>query len=567
MKKVFLVFASWMFLTQVTSAQNPNGGPVPTKNGKGIDNASRNVITQFEPKLIPSSKLLIDPIVPKTENPRINYKIETPEYHWITTKIARPVQPERLRDRSSDTVYQSNYIRLGGGNYGHMLGELYLANKAATDYSYNISLQHLNANPANSIREFSTSRILAQGAKYFRNSSLDTRIFYNRYQNNFFAKDSAFNGDILTLGKIAQNYGLGIGYNFLSQGKMPSFNADLIYNGFQNNFNQQEMDITATGHLRKRFKEAELGLHVGSTYLTQIQRAGIRNLDSTAQYNQLFTDIRPTLSFGHKATGLKVIVSANSTLWSSELDTIKNSKFYVAPYLNVSKELSGLKMQLYGVIDGGLQKNTYRQFQQIVPFTHDSIEIRNSFEQINVYGGIQGKLNEQIYLSLDFGFNSVSDMPLVVTNNDSLNSLRIIYDDVNSTYVKTNIQYSLGDKLKIQAKLKLADYSPTNEAQAWHLPSFSYSSRLNYSLGNSIEITAGFDGVGNRFNRIADGSKFKTVKVPGYFDLFGRADYRVLGKGRIWIQASNILSGQYQQWYGYRNYGLTIMGGLSIALF
>jgi hypothetical protein len=281
----------------------------------------------------------------------------------------------------------------------------------------------------------------------------------------------------------------------------------------------------------------------------------------------LFTDIKPSLSFGHKATGLKVIVSANSTYWNSELDTVKSSKFYVAPYLNVSKELSGLKMRLYGVIDGGLQKNTFRQFQQLVPFTHDSIEIRNSFEQINVYGGIQGKLNEQIYFSLDFGFNSVSDMPLVVTNNDSLNSLRIIYDDVNSTYVKTNIQYSLGDKLKIQAKIKLADYSPTSEAQAWHLPSLSYSSRLTYSLGNAIEITAGFDGVGNRFNRIADGSSFKTVKVPGYFDLFGRADYRVLGKGRIWIQASNILSGQYQQWYGYRNYGLTIMGGLSIALF
>jgi hypothetical protein len=330
---------------------------------------------------------------------------------------------------------------------------------------------------------------------------------------------------------------------------------------------QREMDVTATGNLRKRFKEAELGLFVGGTYLSQNQRVGIRAIDSTAEYNQIFTDIRPTLSFGHKATGLKVIVSANSTYWTSQLDTIKDSKFYVAPYLNVSKDLNGLKMKLYGVIDGGLQKNTFRHFQQLVPFTHDSIEIRNSFEQINVYGGIQGKLNEQVYFNLDFGFNSVSDMPLVVSNGDSLNSLKIIYDDVNSTYVKTNIQYSMGDKLKIQARIRLADYSPTSQSQAWHLPSFSYSSRLTYSLGNSIELTAGFDGVGNRFNRISDGSSFKTVKVPGYFDLFGRADYRVLGKGRIWIQASNILSGQYQQWYGYKNYGLTVMGGLTIALF
>ncbi len=567
MKKASLVFVVGILSAQIILAQPNISDPSAPKNGKGIDNSSRNIVTQFEPKLIPSSKLLIDPLVPKSENPKINYKIETPEYHWVTSKIARPVQPERLRDRNSDTVYQSNYIRMGGGNYGHLLGELYLANKAASDYSYNLSVQHLNANPANSIREFSTSKILAQGAKYFRNSSLDTRVFYNRLQNNYFAKDSAFNGDILTLGKISQHYGLGIGYNYLSQGKMPSISTDITYHGFQNNLAQREMDINASGNIRKRFKEAELGLFLGGTYLSQSQRAGLKILDSSAEFNQFFADIRPTLSFGHKATGLKVIVSANSTYWSSQLDTIQNSKFYVAPYLNVSKELSGLKLKLYGVIDGGLQKNTFRQFQQWVPYTHDSIEMRNSFEQINVYGGIQGKLNEQLHFNLDFGFNSVSDLPLVVTNSDSLNSLRIIYDDVNSTYVKTNIQYSLGDKLKIQGKIRLADYSPTAQAQAWHLPSFCYSSRITYSLGKTVELTTGFDGVGNRFNRIGESNSFKTIKVPGYFDLFARADYRVLGKGRIWIQASNILSSQYQQWYGYRNYGLTVMGGLSIALF
>ena len=567
MKKAILVFVVGILSAQIILAQPNINDPSAPRNSKGIDNSSRNIVTQFEPKLIPSTKLLIDPLVPKSDNPKINYKIETPEYHWVTSKIARPVQPERLRDRNSDTVYQSNYIRLGGGNYGHLLGELYLANKAASDYSYNLSVQHLNANPANSIREFSTSKILAQGAKYFRNSSLDSRVFYDRLQNNYFAKDSAFSGDILTLGKISQHYGIGIGYNYLSQGKMPSFTSDLAFHGFQNNLAQREMDVSASGNLRKRFKEAELGLFLGGTYLSQIQRTGLKILDSTAEYNQFFADIRPTLSFGHKATGLKVVVSANSTYWSSQLDTIQNSKFYIAPYLNVSKELSGLKLKLYGVVDGGLQKNTFRQFQQWVPFTHDSIEMRNSFEQINVYGGIQGKLNEQLHFNLDFGFNSVSDMPLVVTNSDSINSLRIIYDDINSTYVKTNIQYSLGDKLKIQGKIRLADFSPTAQAQAWHLPSFGYSSRFIYSLGKTIELTAGFDGVGNRFNRMVESNSFKTVKVPGYFDLFARADYRVLGKGRIWIQASNILSSQYQQWYGYRNYGLTVMGGLSIALF
>jgi len=89
---------------------------------RGIDNSSRQVTTKFEPKLIPSSKLVLDPIIPRSENPKINVKFETPEFAWNTRKIIRPVQPEKLKDKNSDSVYLSNYARIGGGNYGHMLG-------------------------------------------------------------------------------------------------------------------------------------------------------------------------------------------------------------------------------------------------------------------------------------------------------------------------------------------------------------------------------------------------------------------------------------------------------------
>ena len=77
---------------------------------RGIDNSSRQVTTKFEPKLIPSSKLVLDPIIPRSENPKINVKFETPEFAWNTRKIIRPVQPEKLKDKNSDSVYLSNKV-------------------------------------------------------------------------------------------------------------------------------------------------------------------------------------------------------------------------------------------------------------------------------------------------------------------------------------------------------------------------------------------------------------------------------------------------------------------------
>ena len=50
-------------------------------------------------------------------------------------------------------------------------------------------------------------------------------------------------------------------------------------------------------------------------------------------------------------------------------------------------------------------------------------------------------------------------------------------------------------------------------------------------------------------------------------DVFARIDYRFIGKGRIWIQGSNLLNQKYQYWNGYQVWGTTIMGGISLGLF
>ena len=161
--KSAIVLGAILGLASTLSAQPGRGG---------IDNSSKQVTTKFEPKLMPASKLLLDPIVPRSENPKLNVKFETPEFAWNTRKITRPVQPEKLKDRVSDSVYLSNYARIGGGNFGHALGELYISSKPSANYSYNFSGLHLSANPANSFREFSTNKFQLQGAKYYQSSGL-----------------------------------------------------------------------------------------------------------------------------------------------------------------------------------------------------------------------------------------------------------------------------------------------------------------------------------------------------------------------------------------------------------
>ncbi|MEY2937844.1 MAG: hypothetical protein RL062_433 [Bacteroidota bacterium] len=550
---------------------------------RGIDNSSRQVTTKFEPKLIPSSKLVLDPIVPRSENPKINVKFETPEFAWNTRKIIRPVQPEKLKDKSSDSVYLSNYARIGGGNYGHILGEVYLSSKANPNYSYNFSGIHLNANPANSIREFSTNKFQLQGAKYFQNSGLETKIFYNIDKINFFAKDSAYdNPTIINSGKISNHFGLGVDYDLIAGGKRPSIHTGIAAQAFNTgSFGQKEMDFSGYLNASHRIKNVTWGADLSTTYLDMQQKPDTNKFNGLSTNKQLFIDALPYVKFNHQPTKLDVKFGVLLTNWTQTIDTQKTtSKFYVNPYLEVEKTLTGLNLKLYGGIDGGLKKNSFRRMNSYMPFTGDSVSIKNTYEQFNGYLGIKGKITENAEFALDFGGNSSSNFALVVSRADSMNvagkkksmmdslgTLQFIYADVNSVYFRSMVKYKVGEQLKLSANAKVISYNVDRNDYAWHLPSLTYGVNGQYYLGKSIEIQCGLDGVSKRRNQVIVDGKPQTKEMPGYMDIHARLDYRLSGKGRIWIQGSNLLNNQYQQWYGYKNYGLTVMGGLSLSLF
>jgi hypothetical protein len=521
--------------------------------------------------------------VPRSENPKINVKFETPEFAWNTRKIIRPVQPEKLKDKSSDSVYLSNYARIGGGNYGHILGELYLSSKANPNYSYNFSGLHLNANPANSIREFSTNKFQLQGAKYFQNSGLETKIFYNIDKINFFAKDSAFEKRSITnTGKISNHFGLGVDYDLIANGKRPSVHTGIAAQAFNTgSFSQKEMDFSGYLNVSHRVKNVIWGADLSATYLDMQQKPDTNKFNGLSQNKQLFIDALPYVKFNHQPTKLDVKFGVLLTNWTQTIDTLKTTnKLYVNPYLEVEKTLTGLNLKIYGGIDGGLKKNSFRRMNTYMPFTSDSVSIKNTYEQFNGYLGIKGKITENAEFALDFGGNSSSNFALVVSRadsimvsgnkksmTDSLGSLQFIYADVNSVYFRSMIKYKIGEQLKLSANAKVISYNVDRNDYAWHLPSLTYGVAGQYYLGKSIEIQCGLDGVSKRRNQVIVDGKPQTKEMPGYMDIHARIDYRLSGKGRIWIQGSNLLNNQYQQWYGYKNYGLTVMGGLSLSLF
>jgi len=544
----------------------------------GFDNSSRNVISGTDIRLLPASKIRIEPEVPTSEMPKIKLDFSTPTYNWETSKYLIKVDPDIVKESNLDSVYLSNYARLGGGNNGHLLGELFLSNRPNGQWSYNLSALHLQGNTPKNNQMIGQTRLQMNGARYFENSSLNANLFYNRDQHTYYnpfdttvnESDSTLVGDLARNGKIAQHYGIHIDYLFLEKRNMPEIKWLNTAQMFQTNAGHEELEANSTLKFLSRSKKFSLFGDLAFTYFDYQTQKGT---DFAFRAQQLFVDFNPKIQFFHKPSNLDAQIGINLTY--NQHSTQESTALKVNPFVYVEKGISDLGMKLYGGIDGGLRKTSLRRIHEMMPYYGLQDTILNTYDQINGYLGIKGKISENSLFHIDFGGNTVANMLMFAQVSDTsdrnlndykLRPLRAVYQDISSIYFSAGAEYLLGDQLKFLANIKITNFGADN--QILHIPSMEYQAKLSYKPIEDIKIELGAQGVGRRYDQVLDNmNRLKETEVEGFMDVFARIDYRFIGKGRIWIQGSNLLNQKYQYWNGYQVWGTTIMGGISLGLF
>ena len=519
------------------------------QTSQGFDDGT-TVSTAFKPRLLSANKLLIDPIVPKSGKYPFDISYLPQDFKWNTRKIARILPPAKHFEPGLDTVYNPNYARLGGGNYSHKLMELFVGSRAADKWAYNASFQHLSADAEKTYQDFSTNRAYLGGSRFYKRSSMDVRLNYTRDMNRFFAKDTFYEKDAALIKKTGQNLGFNVLYDMKRDGKKPGIGMGFMFNNFYNNLNQSETEFAGKIGWDAGMK------NIGTSGWVELTSLQFRQNFSTRQ--QYFVDAAPRIVMKIKETDIDFTGGLNMT-WVFQDSA--SPLFYLNPVIMAEKKLEGLKMKMFGGIDGGLRKNSIRRYFEMVPFTYDSIQIANSYDQLRVYAGLKGSITNNSQFMVEFGNNTTSKMPLIVTNNDSIRSLQIVYDNVNNLYFAADLRFSVGEKLRVGANCKFNNYTTNDQLQAWHLPSLTYALSGQYYVNKNLVAQLGLDGMSRRYNTIQYTGQ--QIEMKGFTDINLRVDYKVKNLLRIWVQGSNLLNQKYQQWYGYNNFGLTIMGGIS----
>lgn len=506
---------------------------------------------EYNPVLSESIKVESVPVIQRKELKTPTFNYATINKQVSTEKRVQHLAPVSYRDTSKNRLY-GNYAKIGGGNLGAMLGELYLMSVKNPNFLYGGSYKHLSANPSNTSRDFSNNSMDIFGSRFTKNAEFGANFNYNRNRVNFFGNDTSFNFSEKNIAKSLENWEFHSFFNYTpSNTKKAHVFLDFGFYQFVTSGNISESNIFAKSIWNKNLNnKSDLRISAGLDVL------------SFNDSNRIFFDINPRYITRLKNTELEL--GLNATLFSEA----RGEQFFPNLVAKIKLPLVTDQFFLTGGIDGQYNKQSYRNLQIINPFSivTNNTMLKNEFESFRAFVGVFGKLTNNTTFTFDISHSTLNKTALFVTNKDSFNSFGVLYDNGSVAKVSASVQYNLSNKIRIDVRATYYSYNMSTEDEAWMRPTADFYLKAKYNFNKKLSLFTNLYGMSNRNARIQQTSGFKANQVNGFVDIQLGTDYQFHKNAVFFIKLNNLTTMQYQQWYNYPNYGFAGLAGFSIML-
>jgi hypothetical protein len=462
-----------------------------------------------------------------------------------------------------DSALMNNYVKLGVGNLKTTYGEAYINNGRDEALQAGGYIKHF-ANAGTLYKQNqSKDGIGIFGKSITDQNALSGRIDYN-YNTNYFY---GYNPDKLLLnfnpgkqhfsiisaeGEIAKNY-KDVENDFTYALKLKGY-------AYSDAYKAKETNVILSGFLNQTIKQFYAGV-AGSLDLTTQN-------DSLYSYNNSLLRINPYLKF--QGDIYKVDVGINI------VDQFGyTSSFRIFPAAKAELQVIPKYVRLFIEVKGDINKTSLKDLSEANPFIGQDIAIKNSVDKIDISAGLKGTLAPGLSFKADIYRNSISNMPLFVSNfNATGNKFAVIYDSGDSRVNGFNgeLDFKQSNDLNIFGRVEFKNYQMATELQAWNLPKFKLTAGAAINVTDKVKITGTLMVRGSASDRtynnvIAPGGGVSVSTTPiianisSFVDLSGGVEYKVNSKIYIFGKVNNILNTTNQTWLYYPDYGFNIFGG------
>lgn len=540
-----------------------------------------NVVKPYTPTISDAYKVKEVPVLDdkETENK------QSIQYQIFSFPVASTFTPAKGKAAAVEKPKQEklfpNYATLGYGNYGALLGELFVTHPI-DDYQYAGGvIRHLSSQGGikNVLLDdrFSSTSI---GAMYGYNKEdiqFKLDLGYQRDSYNWYGlplKNPNFNNIRLDTINPKHNYNtFKIGSEF---GVNKSFLDKLYVNyiGFSDDYGSRENRFMIKPNFNFDFGTTAVAMKFNLDYANTKMDSNyavtypLSNATTNIEKSNLIFSGNP--SFNILKDNLSVEVGAEIT-YHARLKNIyggveqgNNNGIYVYPKIKASYKLVGDLMVIVAGAEGGLQQNTYENLVAQNKFLSPTLDIAPTDNQYNVYGGLRGKLANSVAYTVKASYDSSNNKALFKSNpylsapsqNYSYgNSFTVVYDNVKTFSFYGELKADLNKNVSLGIDGQVNAYSTDMQAEAWNLPTVKVTFTSDFNIGAKFYAGTQLFYVGERKDQFTNFSGFANPDsiqtLEGYFDINAHVGYKHNERLTIFLKGNNLANQNYNKWLNY----------------
>ena len=538
-----------------------------------IDTQVVTIVKPYTPKISDAFKLKQTPPMGVSEAPQKSVKYTIFSIPVASTFTPAKATSVRLDRQKKERLFQ-NYASLGYGNYGTILGNLYLNHRLGRGERIGGYIEHHSSQGGIDGLQledgFSNSSAQVNYVKSLKAFVWNTDAAFQRQAVNWYGLP--FETTIaLDPKQVYSNIELGSDLQF-TKGTLRT--AEIHLNRFSDAYESQEYHITGETNFQFDMLDSPIYSSVKVDYLKGSFAKSYNGLE-TQNYGNIQFSVAP--SYQYIQDDLTVSVGFK-TYYLMDSEQNKND-FYIYPNVEASYAVVNSIVVAYAGVKGDLYQNSYYDFAQINPFVSPTLDIRPSSTPYNVFVGTKGKLSQSIGYDLKGSFIREQNKALFRThsiqgfsapnNYNQGNSFGVVYDDIDVINISGALEIDMGQKLNVRLKGDLYKYTTDAEPTAWNLPEFEASLFLDYQLSDKLSMAANLFYWGSR----QDTTNFEglffpepitpNVTLDAFLDANFQISYEITNQFGAFVKVNNIANNSYNRWNHYPVQGFQFLGGLS----
>lgn len=507
-----------------------------------IKDATIEIIQSYKPEVKQAPKANLVPNLPPvdTTTPILDYSVPTQTLSYSYSSL--PLRPLALTLDTTELEYP-NYVKLGGGNLSTIYLDAGIGGIRGENYETVFQVHHLSQNGAINEQKVSLTGLDADGTYHKNGKAYSAHLDVNRNQYHYYGYDHGiYNYDINAIKQAFTNISLGVemqnGDNMAQLQYNPSISG--YYYGDSYSANETSFNISIPVSYRIDDKlTAFIGVNAAFTKL---------NTPLSSQSNNIL-QLAPGINFSTDAFTLK----------AGFYPTLGENKTYLLPDIDIRFTIPETQFIINTGYKGLLVQNTFRDLTRRNPFIYNTYTV-NQTNTNEIYGNIKSNIGNNITFNGRVSWWQYNNLPVFINDTAFDNKqFNILYDPkVNALSLQASIRYQVAESFAIGLSGQWFNFYNKSFNKLWHRPGINLTGDISVAPVEKLTVTAYISFIDELY---ALDKGDRTLKLNSILDIGAGAEYEIIKRLNLFLQANNLLNSNYQRWYGYDAFGFNIFGG------